>query len=116
MSDVTGKYYYYARERGCLKHQDSIDELGVGIKDGKESCSITIRLYQFKETFGKVTFTMEVSSHNDEWSVFARCRDVFTFLSGRGIPSGEMNEVAPFYELRWHLEQLGYKNLGPMSE
>lgn len=104
------RYYYYANARGCLKSPKSVDEVGVGINDGPDSCAIRIRLIELE---GRVT--MEAAAHNDEWKVFTKCRDVLDLLSSQMIPSGEMCDRKPFYALREHLERLGYENLGVLT-
>ena len=108
----TKRYYYYASERGCMKAPDSVDELGVGVEEAEKSCSLHIRLIRLREDFDRPRFTVEVSAHIDQWRVFVECRDVFELLATRTARSGETRDSEPFYALRIHLEQLGYKNLG----
>jgi len=112
------RYYYYQSERGCLKHPDSLDELGVGIKDGQDSCGFIISLLcQGNGGFDNTQhFSMQLAMHNDEWAALMKCRDVLDLLSERLIPSGQMDSQAPFYALRADLEELGYKNLGLLHE
>lgn len=115
------RYYYYALERGCVKHPDTLDELGVGIHDGAISCALTIRLHGQMNDPSKgpqygYRFSMSVSVFDDEWNVFAQCPDVLQLLSNRVTPSGEMKSSDPFYALRADIEKLGYKNLGPISQ
>lgn len=111
MNEKSKRYYYYASERGCMKDPEAVDEIGIGIEGGKESCSLIIRLMRLRDRF-----TMQASAHNDEWRVFVACRDVLDLLSERASASGEMKNEAPFYALRTHLERLGYKNLGVLVE
>lgn len=111
------RYYYYASARGCLKDPAGIDDLGVGINDGAKSCGFRITLMRLRDdAFNRPHYTMVLSVHNDEWRVFSECRDVLDLLSKRMIPSGEMRDPTPFYELREDLEKLGYKNLGRLKD
>lgn len=117
MSDRNGKWYYYANERGCLRHPDALDELGIGFDDKKTSCSLTIRLMELRKDLPhRRQFTMVLCAHNDEWQSFDLCADVFRMLSKNGIPSGMMEAEAPFYDLRAKIENLGYKNLGRLRD
>lgn len=118
MEEIEGKYYYYANERGCLKDPNVTDALGIGIHDGKKSCSITVNLMRLRDEgrYSPSHFTMQAAAHNDEWRVFTECPEILELLSKRMIPAGEMTSMDPFYGLREHLEKLGYKNLGVLKD
>lgn len=112
----SGKWYYYANERGCLKHTDSLDEAGIGFDGKRMSCSLTIRLMDLSRGgLDRPRFSMAVVVHCDEWRSFDVCAAVFTMLSKSGIPAGEMKVEQPFYDLRAKIEKLGYKNLGALK-
>ena len=113
MGDKPKRFYYYAKERGCMRDPDSIDAIGIGVNDGAKSCTMTINLIRLRGSADIPRFTMEASAHSDEWNVFSECRDVLDLLSKKAVRyPQEMTDMEPFYALRIHLEKLGYQNLG----
>lgn len=115
MADKPKRYYYYSLERGCLRDIGAIDAIGIGVDNGKASCSLVINLMRLRDNMHEPHYVMQAAACNDEWSVFVECRDVLELLATQGIPSGEMTSSEPFYELRSHLEKLGYENLGVLE-
>ena len=116
MSSRPKRYYYYAGERGCLRDPNSVDAIGVGVEDGAKSCALTINLIRLGRHGENPRFSMEVSAHSDEWSVFSECRDVLDLLSKKVVRHPDaMTDMEPFYALRIHLEKLGYRNLGVLT-
>lgn len=115
MNDRPERYYYYANERGCMKHPDSVDTIGVGIEGGVQHGCLTIDLIRFEDRGSGPRFSMKVSAHCDEWRALSACRDILDLLSVKSIPSGMMSDAEPFYALRIHIENLGYKNLGVLT-
>lgn len=112
MTEKPKRYYYYSLERGCLRDLGAIDAIGVGVDNGPASCSLTINLMRLAHG-SSYRYTMLVAAHSDEWNVLSECRDVLDLLSKKAIRyPEEMTTMEPFYELRGHLEKLGYQNLG----
>jgi len=111
-----GKWYYYASERGCMSDPDHLDEIGIGFDKGRELAELHIGLVRFQDQMHPVRYSMVVRAHCDQWKVFTVLQDVLKMLSDNRIPSGEMVNDQPFYNLRREFEKLGYKNLGRLRD